>query len=159
MESFHGHASSSISSSKVLITQGQALLHPALSIGMSSDNMKQTTKTASNMNTKSDTSVSTTALSPYYVGASSSPAAPHALLSISSSDDAPQESNDNMLLMILPANQVRWGKSVSDSLSMETLLSNNNFTSDGDTALADDMWVEIGCAVFKAQLVKNVTLI
>ena len=159
MESFHGHASSSISSSKVLITQGQALLHPALSIGMSSDNMKQTTKTASNMSTKSDTSVSTTALSPYYVGASSSPAAPHALLSISSSDDAPQENNDNMLLMILPANQVRWGKSVSDSLSMETLLSNNNFTSDGDTALADDMWVEIGCAVFKAQLVKNVTLI
>ena len=159
MGSFHGHTSSSISSSKVLITQGQALLHPALSIGMSNDYMKQTTKTASNPDVKSDTSVSTTALSPYYGGASSSPTAPKALLSISSSDDAPQESNDNMLLMILPANQVRWGKSVSDSLSMETLLNNSNFTSNGDTAQADDMWVEIGCAVFKAQLVKNVTLI
>ncbi len=159
MGSFHGHTSSSISSSKVLITQGQALLHPALSIGMSNDYIKQTTKTTSNTDTKSDTSVSTTALSPYYGGASSSPTAPKALLSISSSDDAPQESNDNMLLMILPANQVRWGKSVSDSLSMETLLNNSNFTSNGDPAQADDMWVEIGCAVFKAQLVKNVTVI
>jgi hypothetical protein len=121
--------------------------------------MKQSTKTVDNNEVKSETSVSTTtALSPYYGDATSSPAAPKALLSISSSE-VPPDTNDNMLLMLLPANQVRWGKSVSDSLSMEALLSNSNFTLDGDAAPADDMWVEIGCAVFKAQLVKNVTLI
>jgi len=160
MGSFHSHSSSSIlSSSKVLITQGQALLHPALSIGMSNRYMKQSAKTVDNNEVKSETSVSTTtALSPYYGDATSSPAAPKALLSISSSE-IPPGTNDNMLLMLLPANQVRWGKSVSDSLSMEALLSNSNFTLDGDAAPADDMWVEIGCAIFKAQLVKNVTLI
>jgi hypothetical protein len=76
-----------------------------------------------------------------------------------------------MLVMLLPASSVRWGKNWAESSegTMEAMLNGLNFT---DTAHntrgsnsgtetggeSEGMWVEIGCSVFKAQLVRNVTL-
>ena len=78
----------------------------------------------------------------------------------------------NMLVMLLPASSVRWGKVWGESSegTMEALLSgmnvddkttNNGTTNENDQSKNMDqegMWVEIGCSVFKAQLVRNVTL-
>jgi hypothetical protein len=86
---------------------------------------------------------------------------------------SPVESPDsNVLVMLLPASKVRWGKDWGRSSegSMEAMLNGLNFTDysnhddksrgeiPSDSAVQDDMWVEIGCSVFRAHLVRNVTL-
>lgn len=86
---------------------------------------------------------------------------------------ASQDPSSNMLVMLLPASSVRWGKNWGESSegTMEAMLKGLNFTdstynaygnnvkSDGATNENEEgMWVEIGCSVFRAQLVRNVTL-
>ena len=80
---------------------------------------------------------------------------------------APGTGSDQVLVMLLPASSVRWGKSWGDSSerTMDWML-NNYYSSQHDDVSSeyrtshnatDDMWLEIGCSVFRAQLVKNVT--
>jgi hypothetical protein len=83
----------------------------------------------------------------------------------------------NHLVMLLPTSSVRWGKAWGDSGSTASLLAglrladelaaNGNADSstytgqsaDADAdADADNMYVEIVCTVYSAQLVKNATL-
>ena len=82
--------------------------------------------------------------------------------------------DSNMLVMLLPASSVRWGKNWGDSSegTMEAMLKGLNFTdtdstyssyndngnSNSNTENEEGMWVEIGCSVFRAHLVRNVTL-
>jgi hypothetical protein len=78
-------------------------------------------------------------------------------------------SPNNMLVLLLPASAVRWGKNWQESSdgTMDAMLKGLNFSEgaygkmdDGepDGAVEEGMWVEIGCSVIKAQLVRNVTL-
>jgi hypothetical protein len=73
------------------------------------------------------------------------------------------------LVMMLPASAIRWGNSWGDGAarddSFESILRDLNDTAESDPAErmhgggaedSNDLWVEIGCSVFKAQLVKNV---
>jgi hypothetical protein len=85
---------------------------------------------------------------------------------------SPAESDNNVLVMLLPASKVRWGKNWGRSSegTMEAMLNGLNFTDysnnddksggeiPSDNPVQDDMWVEIGCSVFRAHLVRNVTL-
>jgi hypothetical protein len=80
--------------------------------------------------------------------------------------------SSNMLVMLLPASAVRWGKVWSESSdgTMEAMLNgmnSHNHTGGWANAMggkhnasanAEGMWVEIGCSIFRAQLVSNVTL-
>ena len=86
---------------------------------------------------------------------------------------ATSDPSRDMLVMLLPASSVRWGKNWGESSegTMEAMLKGLNFTdstyssygnnlnSDGTANDNEEgMWVEIGCNVFRAQLVRNVTL-
>jgi hypothetical protein len=78
-------------------------------------------------------------------------------------------------MMLLPASMVQWGTAWDSSKSGNNDAFKNfmqdvkpdNHTSSSDHAGEEDedansaiasLWVEIGCSVFKAQLVRNVTL-
>jgi hypothetical protein len=77
----------------------------------------------------------------------------------------------NVLLMLMPASSVRWGKSWADSASMASLFTgmnadgtfqtdnatNNGFYGEGEAVDPSNVWIEIGCQVIRAQVVKNVT--
>jgi hypothetical protein len=86
------------------------------------------------------------------------------------------DAESNVLMMLMPASAVRWGKSWGDSASMASLFSTlstedgqfktenisqdafaNNFEGVDGASGDSNMWIEIGCQVFRAQLVKNVT--
>lgn len=69
----------------------------------------------------------------------------------------------NNILMLLPSSAVRWGKSWGDSAEQttESLFSRKaNSSGSGDDFLSgmEETWIEIGCSVFKAQIVRNITL-
>ena len=69
---------------------------------------------------------------------------------------------ENLLMMVLPLSAIRWGsswKEGSESL-LETILSMHGYDNDANktTNGSDSLWVEIGCSVFKAELVRNATL-
>jgi hypothetical protein len=82
------------------------------------------------------------------------------------------DDDDQVLVMLVPASSVRWGKSWADSSAntMDWMLKNyhSNQNTPGYLDNSDDaqhhhgnssdaMWLEIGCSIFRAQLVKNVT--
>jgi hypothetical protein len=90
----------------------------------------------------------------------------------------------NLLVMLIPATSVRWGKSWSESAdnSMDWMLRSLNYSSNassssspsqsgqshdgsyfqadssGSDSSLEDLWIEIGCSIFRAQVVRNVTI-
>jgi hypothetical protein len=72
-----------------------------------------------------------------------------------------------MLMMLIPASLIRWGTSWDDSQSTGFVNGLKDKLHKSDTAndtffsssTADSLWVEIGCTVIKAQLLKNVTIL
>ena len=70
-------------------------------------------------------------------------------------------SKENLLMMVLPVSAIRWGSSWQDSSAslLETILRmNGNENETRAAGGADSLWVEIGCSVFRAELVRNATL-
>ena len=72
---------------------------------------------------------------------------------------------NNMLMMVLPASAVRWGSSWEESTDnlLENLIKREILKGETQQGVPLDsnsssLWVEIGCSVFKAQLVRNVTV-
>ena len=193
-------SSSVLSMSRVLLTSGRALLDPAMVMrtgstagasmgggvggGSSTSDMTSDHRTATALSTWIDravggigagattTTTGNTVSSPPVVsigvnmGSNINVAAAAGVAGVANSG--------NMLVMLLPASSVRWGKVWGESSegTMEALLSGmnvddktttsttNGTTNENDQANMDQegMWVEIGCSVFKAQLVRNVTL-
>jgi hypothetical protein len=139
---------SALAMSRVVLTRGRALLDPALVVG------PPVMHAAGGVGAGSDRPAAATAVSTWVGGGGGGPG-----LGVGAAG------TNNMLLMLLPASAVRWGKVWSESTegTMETLL--NNMKLDNSTGAADGsggdhegIWVEIGCSVVRAQLVRNVTL-
>mmetsp|Transcript_27852 Transcript_27852/g.28106 ORF Transcript_27852/g.28106 Transcript_27852/m.28106 type:complete len:675 (-) Transcript_27852:38-2062(-) len=73
-----------------------------------------------------------------------------------------------VLMMLVPASAVRWGNSWEDATQdpfADFMGSKTRFSEDEKSTKSDSeydetspLWVEIGCSVFRAQLVRNVTL-
>lgn len=144
-------SSSPSSISRVLLTEGKALLDPTLASGRVVQHEDKSQKEGSSLslalstwtNPSSNTNTNTNSNPIYSVSV------------------RPQDSN--VLVMLLPANQIRWGKSweegkdtISSGLDFDFSTDDINGYSKDDI---DSAWVEIGCSVFKAQLVKNITMI
>lgn len=55
--------------------------------------------------------------------------------------------------MMLPASQIRWGKSLDESYSSDSIFRGLNYSVDD----AENAYVELGCTVFKADIIKNVS--
>merc|ERR1711871_487711 len=82
------------------------------------------------------------------------------------------DANTPQLMMLLPASSVRWGHSWTDSETADGAHSSNLFANmmrdkmrqdnDTESSFNDEslnegqLWVEIGCSVFRAQVVRNV---
>ena len=157
--------------SRILLTQGRALLDPSLVMRPSvPQRAKSTVVPAPKEDTVKDALLKTLST---WTGGRSSDEPPVVRVGVSPVD--PQSSAGNMLVMLLPASAVRWGKNWGDSSegTMEAMLKGLNFTDGaygahgrnmgGDSGSGsgesdEGMWVEIGCSVFRAQLVRNVTL-
>lgn len=181
--------------SRILVTEGKTLLDPALAY-RSFPNSKKTMESqeANKSNTADylDSLQSNDAFSvsrvpivsaPKIVMIPQSQSEPQSTTTFSSiisststamalvEKDNANANASNLLVMLVPATSVRWGKSWSDSSdnSMEWMLRALNYTSmvsevnsdeSSTSSLSiDDLWVEIGCSIFRAQLVNNVTLI
>jgi hypothetical protein len=137
---------SALAMSRVVLTRGRALLDPALVVGPP-------------VGAGRDRPAAATAVSTWVgSGGGGGPGGPLGV-------GVGAAGTNNMLLMLLPASAVRWGKVWSESTegTMEALL--NNMKLDNSTGAADGsggdhegIWVEIGCSVVRAQLVRNVTL-
>ena len=159
--------------SRILLTQGRALLDPSL-VMRPPQRAKSTVVPTPKEDTVKDALLKTLST---WTGGRSSDEPPVVRVGVSPVD--PQSSAGNMLVMLLPASAVRWGKNWGDSSegTMEAMLKGLNFTDSaygahgrnmgGDSGSGsgsgsgesdEGMWVEIGCSVFRAQLVRNVTL-
>lgn len=154
---------------KILVTSGKALLDPSFALVKAS-------RVSRDMSSKDESSksvvpavvVDSKALSPWTAPVLNGDKATALTVtvadpSIASSASAP------MLMMLLPASLIQWGTTWDSSKSndemlksyMQDLWKENKTTSDSDSNADDDqplLWVEIGCSVFKAQVVRNVTL-
>jgi hypothetical protein len=79
-------------------------------------------------------------------------------------DRAVETSASPQFVMMLPLNSVKWGTSWDEDDSLDNPLTQllktlqSNSTSPSGPVDTDSYWIEIGCSVIKAQLVKNVTL-
>jgi bZIP transcription factor len=157
--------------SRILLTQGRALLDPSLV--MRPQGAKSNVVPTPKEDTVTDALLKT--LSTWTGGRSSDepPVVRVGVNPMGTSPVDPQSSAGNMLVMLLPASAVRWGKNWGDSSegTMEAMLKGLNFTDSaygahgrnmggesGSGESDDGMWIEIGCSVFRAQLVRNVTL-
>jgi len=143
-------SSSPSSISRVILTEGKALLDPTLASGRVVQHEDKSQK--------EDKGSSLSLALSSWTNPSSTNTNSNPIYSVSV---RPQDSN--VLVMLLPANQIRWGKSweegkdtISSSLDFDFSTDNVNGYSKDDI---DSAWVEIGCSVFKAQLVKNITMI
>lgn len=156
-----------ISVSRVLLTHGRALLDPSLVVGPIV--AKSTVIPTDKEDTVTDTLLKTIST---WTGGRAAEDPPVVRVGVNTGGGGADSAlSSNMLVMLLPASAVRWGKNWAESSegTMEAMLNGLNFT---DTAHntrgsnsgsemggeSEGMWVEIGCSVFKAQLVKNVTL-
>ena len=156
------------SMSRVLLTQGRALLDPSLVDAPLVDRKNNVVQTG-----EKDT-VATSLIKTLSTWTSSGQSGqsgikpPVVQVGVNAMGTSPS-SESNMLVMLLPASSVRWGRNWGDSTegTMEAMLKGLNFTgTDGDGTYAgnantekeEGMWVEIGCSVFRAHLVRNVTL-
>lgn len=130
--------------SQVVLAQGRALLNPMLL----SSHFYQSIPSAH------EESPSAKALSTY----SAKSSVPYSSVKIIS---ALENAKDNLLVMLLPMSAVRWGSTWADgsNVLLESILRSANISSDSDADISlDSLWVEIGCSIFKAQLVRNVTM-
>jgi hypothetical protein len=137
--------------SRVFMSHGKALLDPSLTLGIPSSYITPEVTSSKSLSTWRDSNS--------YSDSSNS----------NNNQNQHQQSKQvdpNVLYMLLPANQIRWGTSWSESDgTMKAFLDNLNFPSDNDTfqdagnSYLNSMFVEIGCSVFKAQLVNNVTVV
>ena len=157
--------------SRILLTQGRALLDPSLV--MRPQGAKSNVVPTPKEDTVTDAFLKTLST---WTGGRSSDEPPVVRVGVNTMGSAPidpQSSAGNMLVMLLPASAVRWGKNWGDSSegTMEAMLKGLNFTDStygphgrnmgGDSGSKESdegMWIEIGCSVFRAQLVRNVTL-
>jgi bZIP transcription factor len=158
--------------SRVLLTQGRALLDPSLVIPLEVDKSKNNVVPTNKGKTATDTFLKT--LSTWTGAGTGGWAAddpPVVRVGINTMGSSPVDpsSPNNMLVLLLPASAVRWGKNWQESSdgTMDAMLKGLNFsegsygkTDEGepDSTVEEGMWVEIGCSVIKAQLVRNVTL-
>lgn len=142
--------------SRILMTAGKALLDPSLTIAQEPRVPASSTARATSFSS---------ALSAWQTPVYDTHSPPRKAPVIVSTTDSQQ-----VLMLLLPSSSVRWGKIWADSEggTTETIMSMLNETSrdstyngNGDSAGDDEypMWVEIGCSVFKAQLVRNVTIV
>lgn len=171
---YHGapetsHASSNIYSSKILMTEGKALLDPSL---------VQLPKFIDS-NTFGFPSSPDEVVRLRHIGSEKSEAlAAHALVApstfgsirgresayVQSPSPASGSLHSPQFLMMLPLSSVKWGTSWDDDDSVHnplTQLLKNLHNESSEAGSSDDVssyWIEIGCSVVKAQLVKNVTL-
>jgi hypothetical protein len=92
---------------------------------------------------------------------------PRVILDPMSTSQLPESSSvsdPQMMLMVLPASSVRWGTNWADSTAFSSLVKDNQSSSQGhgdtsgDDSGSENYWVEIGCSVFRAQIVKNITM-
>ena len=144
MSSRYDDSSKKEPTSRVLLTEGKALLDPDLGrvvdITGSGD---QKTGSSLSLALSTWTNSNSQSQSQYQSHTNS-------IVSVRAEDS-------NLLLMLLPANQIRWGKSWEDG--KDTISSGITDNIDGYSKDdIDSAWVEIGCSVFKAQLVKNITM-
>ena len=157
--------------SRILLTQGRALLDPSLV--MRPQGAKSNVVPTPKEDTVTDALLKTLST---WTGSRSSDEPPVVRVGVNTMGTSPvdpQSSAGNMLVMLLPASAVRWGKNWGDSSegTMEAMLKGLNFTDStygahgrnmggesGSGESDDGMWIEIACSVFKAQLVRNVTL-
>jgi bZIP transcription factor len=156
--------------SRVLLTQGRALLDPSLVIPLEVDKSKNNVVPTNKGKSATDTFLKT--LSTWTgTGGRAADDPPVVRVGINTMGSSPVDpsSSNNMLVLLLPASAVRWGKNWQESSdgTMDAMLKGLNFSEgaygkmdDGepDGAVEEGMWVEIGCSVIKAQLVRNVTL-
>lgn len=163
--------------SHVLMSQGKALLNPSLVFRQLEDTDHSRSHSHSPFAEKVDLKSSGGKMSTPVISVIDTTNIIHNLKSQSTSiQPVAIEPSDmgqsNLLMMLLPASSVRWGKSWSDSTErnvdwmLKTLNSteqeNDAFVNRKDSNHHDErtetVWLEIGCTVFRAQLVKNVTL-
>jgi hypothetical protein len=163
--------------SQVHVKSGKALLDPTLAVGIlpirQSDsyfggNSEANSKRESSSDSKMSLVSSTLSTINAYVNPSNSnrhDARFHPVSEPSVALDVVKSTGSqdpHMLMMLLPASAVRWGKSWNDgSISTETLLNGFNQTDhdfDDDSDVKSQLWIEIGCNVFRAKIVRNVTV-
>ena len=158
--------------SRVLLTQGRALLDPSLVMPLEVDKSKNNVVPTNKGRTATDTFLKT--LSTWTgtgTGGRDADEPPVVRVGINTMGSSPVDpsSPNNMLVLLLPASAVRWGKNWQESSegTMDAMLKGLNFTEgaygkmddgEADGTVEEGMWVEIGCSVIKAQLVRNVTL-
>lgn len=145
--------------SRIVLTQGRALLDPAMVM----NSMQPPAPDHHHTSTVVSTWFGTGGAPGRAAGAAAGAPKPP-VVTVTGSAGA---GAGNMLMMLLPASAVRWGKiwGESSEATMEAMLNGMNFGVDNSTTTGGDantenegMWVEIGCSIFKAQLVRNVTL-
>lgn len=166
--------------SRVLMTHGKALLDPALTLARDAVPPSSSHATSSSSSSSSPSSVVSSALSAWLGPQSTGQGetrkttpivvSPYASGGSSGMGAAGSADLGQVLVMLLPASSVRWGKvwAESETGTTETMLRNLNVNESSASATdgldepektdEEPMWVEIGCSVFRAQLVHNVTL-
>jgi bZIP transcription factor len=161
------------SMSRVLMTHGQAHLDPALTIGSATVDMSDKRgghRATSPRAADAPAGTLSSSLQSVVTGISTWMApAPKPPIVFDDASMHTTPAGSNMLLMLLPASSVHWGA----NSSMETILNGLNLTTNGeyvnsdgagngfgwDASAMSSMYVEIGCSVFRAQLVRNVTML
>ena len=188
-----------VSMSHVLMTEGRALLDPSLTLPVAritKPMSESATTSAQDSSVNSDSSTYSAAVSTWlghsgggHSTRGSMEAQTPRVVSLGvgghGHGSGPTGESNNMLLMLLPASSVRWGKTwgesavyttealkhglnVSDSAGGDTRVGNQEQTAglgpDNNDSAANDvddetsLWIEIGCSVVRAQLVRNVTM-
>ena len=167
--------------SKIVVMSGKAVFDPLLLPVRAADNIANENPYKSNIPSKS-------LVSSYYPSSSRQESKDYAISSwhnLPSSDipdpslkmkaltvthSPPVSLTTNeipMLMMLLPASLIKWGTSWNGENNNEEAfnafmnnLNKENQTNSGNPDIPDEssLWIEIGCSVFKAQLVRNVTL-
>ena len=156
----HPWLGESTASSHVLMTQGRALLDPTFLT--KAHVYKTSTKRSEHphMHTRTHAHDDLTKAVSTWTGAAGPVVSVRSTDSASHRPDAAfSESGGPQLVMMVPASSVRWGASWADSEDKDghfaSILKDLNDTTE-PSAEANDLWVEIGCSVIKAQLVRNV---
>ena len=172
--------------SRIVMTEGRALLDKQLTLALPSPETKRNTVSAEVSGAKQN-DVSSTSIVPMvkasapistFVVREPNDHLDQMALSTTAAIRHEATANDPVLMMLLPASMVRWGTSWSDEggnsgagsdsfhAFMRDHINSMNSTdpeftssSGGKTSTNEEsLWIEIGCSVFQAQLVKNVTL-
>lgn len=176
-------STSSVSAfSRIVLTSGKALLDPRMATNQNG-NVKASVRVDDNDD--GDNSKSIVPITSHTRGSFSSYVINHIReddenvdpktrqLALKETTAVEAKSGEPMLMMLLPASVVQWGTRWSNDVSHDGKNSFKNFMrnhningsdsnaydgDDEDTGEMEDYFIEIGCNVFKAQLVKNVTM-